>query len=328
VRDWFRSFGGVEERAWFARDDVRPFLGMARQFALKALGRAARLGRRRAAAEDIADQQHRVNAYFASESSYWKRVYEENGVQAEIYQHRRSLVLDWIAQLGLPRGARILEVGCGAGLTAVELAQHGYLVDAIDSSDAMVELTRAHAAEAGVSERLRARTGDVHALAYEAASFDVVLAIGVLPWLHTPQAAIAELARVAKPGGYVLLTSDNRLRLVHLLDPRFNPALAPARRFVKASLRLLGYRPAANGPRSYLHAPRTVDRLVAAAGLNKARSTTLGFAPFTFLGKPALPRRLDSKVNGVLQALADRRVPVVRAAGSHYLVLAERSAER
>src|SRR5436190_18523262 len=53
-----------------------------------------------------------------------------------------------------PPGARLLDLGCGTGIDAIELARRGYSVLATDWSPQMVERTRARAAGAGLSERV------------------------------------------------------------------------------------------------------------------------------------------------------------------------------
>jgi SAM-dependent methyltransferase len=63
-----------------------------------------------------------------------------------------------------PRGARLLDLGCGTGLDAVYLAQRGYEVVASDWSERMVERTRARAHQAGVAGRLRAEVVGIHEL--------------------------------------------------------------------------------------------------------------------------------------------------------------------
>src|SRR5207248_4962785 len=99
-------------------------------------------------------QQEEVNAYFQSMSSYWKEVYSSGTVPGKIYGERQAAVLDWIESLDLKPGFRVLEIGCGAGFLAVTLTQRGLGVHAIDPAEAMVELTRRHAMESGVSELL------------------------------------------------------------------------------------------------------------------------------------------------------------------------------
>jgi hypothetical protein len=52
--------------------------------------------------------------------------------------------------------------------------------------------------------------------------------------------------------------------------------------------------------------------------------TTCGFGPLTIFRRQLLPAGLGAGLERRLQALADRRVPLVRAAGWHYMVLAQK----
>jgi ubiquinone/menaquinone biosynthesis C-methylase UbiE len=65
--------------------------------------------------------------------------------------------------------------------------------------------------------------GDTHRLSFPTGTFHLVTALGVLSWLHQPGSAIAEMARVTRPGGYVLVTSRNSLDVARLLDPGRTP---------------------------------------------------------------------------------------------------------
>src|SRR5207249_3413113 len=96
--------------------------------------------------------------------------------------------------LQLPMQSRILEVGCGTGVMAVELARRGFEVDATDTVADLVELTRRRGEQANVSARLRTVLNDVHALDFDEETFDVVTALGVIPWLHSPQTALHQIA--------------------------------------------------------------------------------------------------------------------------------------
>src|SRR5215210_6654492 len=94
--------------------------------------------------------QRQVNAHFDAEAHYWKDLYEMRNLFGLIHQERRSLALSWVDELALPTGSRILEIGCGAGLMAVDLHRRGYVIDCIDISEVMVNLARAQAAQAGI----------------------------------------------------------------------------------------------------------------------------------------------------------------------------------
>jgi 2-polyprenyl-3-methyl-5-hydroxy-6-metoxy-1,4-benzoquinol methylase len=272
-------------------------------------------------------QQEEVNAYFRAQSSYWKDIYTSSGVQAEIYRMRQAVVLAWIDDLALAPGSRVLEIGCGAGFLSVALAQRGLYVHAIDSAETMVELTRRHAAESGTSELLSVGIGDVCDLGFEDNSFDLVVALGVIPWLERPELAIREMARVSMPGGHVLLTADNRKRLIYLLDPWKNPALTPLRRSIKSILVRIGILHESQGrTKENLYDSHFIDQALANAELIKARGTTLGFGPFTFLGRKFLPKSFDIMLHSRLQHLADRCVSGFHSSGSQYLVLARKLA--
>ncbi len=80
--------------------------------------------------------------YFLANARYWKSIYEEADVQSLIYRLRREAVLELVDRLALPTGSRILEIGCGAGSTAVELARRGHWVEAVDVVPSMIEMTR------------------------------------------------------------------------------------------------------------------------------------------------------------------------------------------
>ena len=274
-----------------------------------------------ARSESGTQHQRLIDAHFNAQPHFWKDLYEENSLYGTIHRERRAIALRWVADLALPPAARILEVGCGAGLLAVELARRGYVVEAVDTSPAMVDLARGHAAAAGVTERLTVRIGDAHALPGETGSYTLVIALGVVPFLHSPTAALRDMARVVKPDGYVLLTSDNQWRLNHVLDPWLTPVLAPARQVA----RRLGGRVGGGLP-VQRYSYTSLERLMSNAELIILRCMTLGFGPFSLWRRPLLPETVAIGVHRRLQRLANRGTPVLRATGAQHIVLARPAA--
>jgi SAM-dependent methyltransferase len=238
-----------------------------------------------------------------------------------IHQRRRAIALRWIEELALPSRARVLEVGCGAGLLAIDLARRGYDVDCIDSSKAMVELAAAEAKEADVAGRLSVDIGDVHALGFESGVFDLVIALGVLPFLHSPKTALAQMVRVTRPGGSVILSSDNKFRLNKLLDPRYAPF--PGREGLKRLLTDVGAKAPSEVP-SALFSYRTAKRMIEDAGFEVDRCVPLGFGPFSVLGANLFREPRAIKVNNWLQERADRSVPGIRSVSAQHLILARK----
>lgn len=270
-------------------------------------------------------QQEEVNAYFQEKSSYWNDIYAGESVQARIYRDRQAAALAWIDGLALSPGSHVLEIGCGAGFLAIALAQRALRVQAIDSTEAMVELTRLHSEGCGVGELLSVEVGDVYALSFEDNSFDLVVALGVIPWLAHPELAIMEMTRLSKPGGHILLTADNQARLSNLLDPWLNPVLVPLRKQIGAGLKRRGILPRSlEETAATHHSRRFIDTRLAKSGLETLCSMTLGFGPFTFSRREFLPEALGVALHLRLQSLADRGFPLLRSTGSHYLVLARK----
>lgn len=101
-------------------------------------------------------------------------------------------------RLGVDAGDRLLDVACGAGL-AVELAGlRGATCAGIDASARLIAIARDRSPEADL------RVGDMHALPWADASFDVATSFRGI-WGTTPD-ALAELYRVLRPGGRLGLT--------------------------------------------------------------------------------------------------------------------------
>ena len=64
--------------------------------------------------------QRNVIDYFESTAAYWKEIYSDDRLLPVIYRDRQKTALDWIWELDLAPKARVLEVGCGAGLISIK----------------------------------------------------------------------------------------------------------------------------------------------------------------------------------------------------------------
>src|SRR5215467_8284720 len=106
-------------------------------------------------------------------------------------------ILDLVLE-GRP-GLDALDVGCGTGFLALELAARGHQVVGVDFASAMIEEARRKAAARGLSVRFE--EADAEQLPFAPRSFDLVISRHVLWTLPHPQAAIGEWTRVLRPGG-------------------------------------------------------------------------------------------------------------------------------
>ena len=273
-------------------------------------------------------QQKLVDELFDTNATYWRDTYKEKDISGIIYQRRQAAALSYIDGIELPKTAHVLEIGCGAGFLTAALVKRGFFVEGIDHAQTMVDLTLENARQRGIVNRINVCTGDVHELSYENNSFDLIIALGVIPWLHDFKKALTEIKRVTKPGGYIVLTMDNALRATTLFDPKTFPPISLIRSLVRRKLERAGllstWNPGGNAPPYSQHSPKRFNQSLCEAGLIAMKSTSVGFGPFTFFG-----HRLFSDLNGIkihqkLQEYADSGYPFFRSTGSHYIVLATR----
>lgn len=99
------------------------------------------------------------------------------------------------------RRTRLLDAGCGAGLLALLARFRGAEVSALDASSALAAIARERLPGADVRE------GDIEALPFEDAGFDVVTAVNSVFYAADIAGAMRELVRVARPGGRVVVTA-------------------------------------------------------------------------------------------------------------------------
>src|SRR5438128_5290504 len=106
----------------------------------------------------------------------------------------------------LQPGQRTLEVGCGVGTTAIQMARrYDVGVTAVDIAPLMLERARRNVHRAGLDRKVEIEQGDILALRFSDDAFDRVIAEAVTMFVNRRQAA-AELVRVCRPGGMVLAT--------------------------------------------------------------------------------------------------------------------------
>ncbi len=103
-------------------------------------------------------------------------------------------------------GQKALDVGCGVGTTAIQMARRfGAAVTAIDISPVMLERARRNVQRVGLGREIEVEQGDILALRFADSTFDRVIAEAVTMFVDRQRAA-KELVRVCRPGGMVLAT--------------------------------------------------------------------------------------------------------------------------
>ncbi len=114
-----------------------------------------------------------------------------------------------IERLRLTPGARVLDVCCGTGASAIPAAQtvgpHGFVLG-IDLSEKLLQLARAKTSDRGL-RNTEFRVGDMLDLALRDASFDAVVCVFGVFFVPDMPAAVRELWRVVRPGGRLAITT-------------------------------------------------------------------------------------------------------------------------
>lgn len=106
---------------------------------------------------------------------------------------------------------RILDAACGTGLFTIGLARlaAGWRLEGVDRAVKMLDVGREQATALGLSN-VSFEVGDVEALSFDDASFDVAVAAGLLPNLNEPEVALGEIHRVLRPGGRAFIVEIDR----------------------------------------------------------------------------------------------------------------------
>jgi len=273
---------------------------------------------------DYHQEQKLVDEHFDASSTFWTDIYQRKDVLGIIFRRRQAVALNYVDELSLPKTAHILDIGCGAGFMAIALAQRGFSVETVDHAPPMIKLTQRHARQRGMENKIHATIEDVHELTFENQSFDLIVALGVVIWLHDLRKALAEIARVLVSGGYVVLTMNNRYAAHVFLDPLSTPAFEQIRKGVKRALEITGLRNPRNVARLRTYSIKEFNQYLCEANLTNTKNTNVGFGPFTILGHNILSDRIGVKIHQKLQQYADSGYPILCSLGSQYIVLARK----
>ena len=113
--------------------------------------------------------------------------------------------VEFVKQLGLKPGERVLDAACGNGNTVIPAARAGAEVTGVDIAPYLIEQAVIRAEEEGVTADFD--IGDVEALPYEDASFDTVLTMFGAMFAPRPDVTARELKRVCRPGGLIAMAN-------------------------------------------------------------------------------------------------------------------------
>lgn len=112
---------------------------------------------------------------------------------------------DFVANLDIASGMKVLDVACGTGNTSFPAARAGADVTGIDIAPNLIEQAKQRAAEQGIEAKFD--VGDAEDLPYIDASFDAIITMFGAMFAPRPDVAAAELIRVCRPGGMIAMAN-------------------------------------------------------------------------------------------------------------------------
>lgn len=152
----------------------------------------------------------------------WDKQYDDWDSQTVRSLNRRlEKVLRFVDELKLTKGAKVLELGYGAGQTALKIGQRGYEVYGVDISEKFVEIARERCQRECPEGKFNLKVGNLESkFEYENNTFDLVVVSGVLHYLYDDEACLKEICRVLNPGGHLIIGQRTAYALNGFLDIR------------------------------------------------------------------------------------------------------------
>jgi ubiquinone/menaquinone biosynthesis C-methylase UbiE len=131
---------------------------------------------------------------------------------------RQERVLQFVDELKLPRGAHVLDAGCGPGYLLEALARRGLQAYGMDAAAGMLRSAQVRLDAARPAFPVSLEQGNIERLPYADASFDLVCSTGVIEYLKQDATMLREVLRVLRPGGSLVLPVTNLWSPVNYLD--------------------------------------------------------------------------------------------------------------
>jgi ubiquinone/menaquinone biosynthesis C-methylase UbiE len=264
-----------------------------------------------------------VQFFDASVEHYQGKYYGEEVRSFMTVRHGR--VLEFVDRLGLPRGASVLDAGCGPGYLLEALAARQFRVAGLDASQRMVETARRRVVNAKPAFSPRFKQASIDRLPYRSETFDLVCSTGVIEYLPQDGPVLGEFYRVLKPGGHLIVATTNAWSPINWLESVIETAKRQSwlRVPFNAVWQRLGQRPVL--PRHFTvrrHSPRDFREELKQVGFQFNDSVYFYFLPWPHPFDQFLPA-----TSAALGALLERfaRSPIGPLAEG-YLVLGARPA--
>jgi ubiquinone/menaquinone biosynthesis C-methylase UbiE len=269
---------------------------------------------------------------------------QEFDIWGEYHQHRHEMRYDLLGEAvraHLAPGGRMLDLGCGSALVADRIVDLDAEYIGLDFPEHHMRYVRDRFAGKDSKLQLRFVRGDGERMPFDDASFDLVVMSEVIEHLLRPELAVWEVARVLRPGGVFVMTTNNASE-VPLRSPISHLFAWLEKAFGAYRPELISLRPwvwpwpvdkdllPPGSPKVFLphthHIFGETREMFSAAGLDSFHFSTFEFPPpqsklAAWLDKRGEPGR---RAVDALEAIA-QATPLVRRLGCHMFVVARKN---
>lgn len=245
---------------------------------------------------------------------YWESVYNRQDFLGVCYRRRMYQALSWLDNTNLSKNSKILDVGCGAGMMAKEVANRGYEIWGMDYSYNMVKKAKAIC---NVNTKLDTNflQGNIESLPFKDSVFDMVLCLGVITYLKSEQKALHEMSRILKPGGTMILSILNKFSLAKCLDI----SVLVKRRLQKITgNRIVSWKKRAEIEENHFAIKSyfipNLRNALRTAGFTELACMAVQYGPLTFFGRKILPEGININITTFLEKFSN--IPIIRSSGN------------
>jgi len=270
-----------------------------------------------------ASRRQEVVQFFNHGTGWWNDIYNEDLPKGffnyEVIKRRELLLESLRDRFHSQSNGRILDCGCGPGGVLRKISPPGWQVFGLDINQAALK---------AVAEQDSRTAGlvnaDVETLPFQSQSFDVICCIGVLCYLRRDNRAMAELARILKPGGCLFFSVPNLLMINKLADPYY---------YLYGYLRYLSrWRKAQQGTENSFETGlirryrfKQLQQLFEDERLSLRETRCVSFGPFTLWRRQILPLQRSIDCSETLlrwsQGWGDR---LLRRLTNHWIMMVEK----
>lgn len=234
--------------------------------------------------------------------------------ERELLPYFRAQVKIMLRMLSSESAGTVLDLGCAAGAEIPALRGLGHRLIAADLSEKMTAACKKRFANDAAVEVICA---EADRIPLSANSVDYVVCLGVFEFLRDYSPALAEISRVLRPGGLVVLAIPSAISLYNVSDRLVAGTVGPLWRTVK---RAMGRKPvsAPTRPETNLCVPWRFRELLRQHGLHPERDAYSNYFLYPLDRFPSI----DVKVAALLEPLTS--VPIAKLGAAVYLVSARK----